>query len=114
MRLLLGERADMPERSEPAQEADFSMPALPRFSKAGPAFPSACALLVDIAGENRVGFLPLRPHKSWRPDRLFLRPIEEHLPKPLELSAVAGIEEHVIFQPLGRKNQRRSHAARIT
>ena len=59
MRLLLGERADMAEGGEAAGKADRAVPADPGFFEAGAPLPAPGAFLVDVAGEDGVGPLPV-------------------------------------------------------
>ena len=112
MRLLLGKRADVAERREPAAVAYRPVPALPRFIEPGAPLPPTGAFLVDIAGEDRVGLLPFALWKPRRPDRLLLRPVEQQRAKAFELSAVAGIDQRVIVEAFGRQDERSAHAAR--
>src|SRR5687768_11863005 len=75
MRLLLGKNADMAEGGEAAGEVDGAMAARPCLPHAGTALPASGALLVEVAGESRVGTLPFVRGEFPRPHRLFLRAI---------------------------------------
>ena len=112
VRLLLGKRADMAERGEAAREADRAVPADPGFAEAGAPLPAPGAFLVDVAGEDRVGALPLVRGEPRRPDRLLLRPVERQRAEALELAPVAGIEQRVVVEPLRLQDERGgAHAA---
>ena len=87
----------MAERGEAAEIVDAVMAHRPglaerRFWKT----PAAHAFLVGVAGEDRVGRVPLLGRQRSLPDRLALRPHDAVGPVLLQLLAVAAVEQRIV------------------
>ena len=97
VRGLLGKDADMAERGEAAEIVDAVMPHRPglaerRLREA----PAAHAFLVGVAGEDRVGLLPVAGRQRLLPDRLAFGPDDAIGAVLLELLAAAAVEQRVV------------------
>src|SRR5690606_26005368 len=104
---LLGKDADMAERGEAAEIVEAVMLHRPGLAERGLGeAPAAHALLVGVAGEDRVGLPPLALGERRPPDRLALRPVDAVGAVLLQLAAVAGIEERVVRAGSDLQDQR--------
>ena len=90
VRGLFGKDANMPERGEPTEIVDAVMPHRPGLAEHGLGkAPAAHALLVGVAGEDRVDVVPVRLRQGTGPDRLTFGPHDAVGPVLLQLFAAS-------------------------